>query len=117
MNANVTIDQQSARNINQDMLETHLISGTFQSWDAREQAIKLILDLQNHYSLRAFSHLERFGTKDLNAERTLKNLNETLSELRALFDSNDGGDIEFRLLASISVAPTRRNATKAKALA
>lgn len=102
MNANANIHPDTA--VQQPaMLDTHLISGVFSACDAKEQALKLILDLQNYYSLRAFSHIERFGRSDHSAEKTLKNLNETFLELQKLFESNQSGHVELKLLASITV--------------
>lgn len=103
MNANATINHDTAIGQHAGVLDTHLISGIFSAHDAKEQALKLILDLQNYYSLRAFSHIERFGRSDHSAEKTLKNLNETFLELQKLFESNQSGSVELKLLASISV--------------
>ncbi len=103
MNANVKIHRDNAITHAPGMLETHLISGVFNACDAKEQALKLVLDLQNYYGLRAFSHMERFGESDHSAEKTLQNLNETFLQLQKLFEGNESDTVELRLLASITV--------------
>lgn len=56
--------------------ESKLIEGKFSPLEARQEILKLITGNINYHSKRSFSHHERYGSPDIQAEEQIKALAE-----------------------------------------
>lgn len=84
--------------------EFNLIDGTFKGSDANELLSTLFMDKLKFHNIKNFSHKERFGEPDVQAEKRIQVLQETLEELLK-FLKNYREEGNFKIYANITIRP------------
>jgi hypothetical protein len=85
------------------MDERKLISGEFNTEEAREVLLNLIDSKIKFHTLKNFSAEERFGRKDPSSTKRLAELKELRAEIVRLLENNEGGDFNYRISSSLSI--------------
>jgi hypothetical protein len=80
-----------------------LISGEFNTEEAREILLNLIDSKIKFHTLKNFSAEERFGKKDPSSIKRLAELKELRAEILRLLINNEGGDFVYKISSTIKI--------------
>jgi len=80
-----------------------LISGEFNTKEAREILLNLIDSKIKFHNLKSFSTEERFGSKDASSMKRLAELKELRAEILRLLINNEGGDFVYKISSTIKI--------------
>lgn len=84
-------------------LDIPLLDGELSPSTSREYVLELLTELQNHHSLRNFSHQERFGKNEPLSEKVLTELADTLEKAKHLLSQGQFSDSPFIIESSIRI--------------
>ncbi|MGN6396009.1 MAG: hypothetical protein ACTHMI_10625 [Mucilaginibacter sp.] len=84
--------------------EFTLIDGTFTGSEANELLSTLFMDKLRFHNIKNLSHLERFGKPDVQAEKRIQGLEETLEDVLKFLKNYDQ-EKEFEIHADIKIKP------------
>jgi hypothetical protein len=82
--------------------EFNLIDGTFKASETCELLSALFLNKVRFHNLKNFSHQERFGTPDIDAQKRIESLEATLENVLN-FLKKHGSEAAFEIHADINI--------------
>lgn len=82
--------------------EFNLIDGTFKASETSELLSSLFLNKVRFHNLKNFSHQERFGTPDTDAQKRIESLEATLEDVLN-FLKKYGSEATFEIQADVNI--------------
>jgi hypothetical protein len=90
--------------------EFNLIDGRFKASETSELLSALFLNKVRFHNIKNFSHQERFGTPDADAEKRIQTLEATLKEVLQFLKDYDQGE-EFEIHANVKIKHVNRESS------